>query len=62
MVYDVRSREVMELIAKVLCFDDDQLVAVGLKVPPMNIFSSLVNTVLGPPAPAPVEVRKYSLM
>jgi GRAB domain len=55
-----RSRDVLSLIAKVLAFDDSQLVAVGLKVPPTDIISSLFSTIASaPPAPPPekIEVR-----
>lgn len=51
-----RSREVLELIAKVLAFNEEQLVAVGLRVPPINIFASLLQTVIGPAEPVKVEV------
>jgi hypothetical protein len=39
--------EVMELIAKVLIFNDEQKVAVGLKVAPTNLISSLIASVIG---------------
>lgn len=50
-----RAREVLELIAKVLGFNEDQLVTVGLRVPPINLFASLLQTVIGPPTPVAVE-------
>jgi hypothetical protein len=37
----------MELIAKVLSFNDEQKVAVGLRVAPTNLISSLFATVIG---------------
>ena len=52
-----RSVEVLKIIAKVLAFDDEQLIAVGLKVPPIDIFATILSTVIGKPAPPPdVEV------
>jgi chromosome segregation ATPase len=53
-----RSKEVLNLIAKVLSFEEDQLIAVGLKASPINLFVSLLSTVIGQPAlePVPVEV------
>ncbi len=48
----------LKIIAKVLAFDDEQLIAVGLKVPPIDLLGSLLSTVIGRPAPAPeVKVR-----
>ena len=51
-----RSREVMDLIAKILAFDDDQRVAVGLKVGTIgfrhavgSIFKSIVTTAIPNP-------------
>ena len=55
-IYAFRSREVLELIAKVLVFNEEQLVAVGLRVPPINLFASLINTVI-PIPDKPVEVE-----
>ena len=56
-----RSRDVMDLIAKILQFDDDQKVACGLKVGTIgfrhavgNIFKNIVNTAVSNP-PAEVE-------
>lgn len=46
----------LKIIAKVLSFDDEQLIAVGLKVPPIDLLGSLLSTVIGRPAPAP-EVK-----
>lgn len=37
----------MELIAKVLSFNDEQKVAVGLRVAPTNLISSIFATVIG---------------
>lgn len=52
-----RSREVLQLIANVLAFTDEQLVIVGLKVAPVSLFSSLLSSVIGPAVePVPVEV------
>ncbi len=60
-----RSLEVMELIAKVLAFGDEQKVAVGLKVAPTNLISSLFASVIGSgsaaSAPQEVEVRHPSV-
>lgn len=43
-----RSREVLALIAKVLCMEEEQdLVILGLRVPPGNLLTSLFSTVLG---------------
>jgi myosin heavy subunit len=50
-----RSLDVLDLIGRVLNFDDDQKIAVGLKPPQINIVSSILNTIIGPP-PKPVEV------
>lgn len=50
-----RSLDVLDLIGRVLNFDEDQKVAVGLRPPPINIVSSLYKTLIGPP-PKPVEV------
>ena len=59
-VYFHRSTDVLKIIAKVLCFDDEQLIAVGLKVPPIDIMSTILSTVMGKPAPAPdVEVNTF---
>ena len=53
-----RSVEVLKIIAKVLAFDDEQLIAVGLKVPNIDIFATILNTVIGKPAAPPdVEVK-----
>lgn len=53
----IRSVDVLKIIAKVLAFDDEQLVAVGLKVPPIDLVGSLLSAVIGRPAPPPeVEV------
>lgn len=50
--------DVLKIIAKVLSFDDEQLIAVGLKVPPIDLIGTLLTTVMGRPAPAPeVKVR-----
>jgi len=56
-----RSRDVMDLIAKILQFDDDQKVACGLKVGTIgfrhtvgNIFKNIVNSAVSNP-PAEVE-------
>jgi hypothetical protein len=50
---------VLKIIAKVLAFDDEQLIAVGLKVPPIDLIGTLLTTVIGRPAPPPeVEVRQ----
>lgn len=55
-----RSVEVLKIIAKVLAFDDEQLIAVGLKVPPIDIFGAILSTVIGKPAPPPdVEVIMF---
>lgn len=48
-----RSVEVLKIIAKVLAFDDEQLIAVGLKVPNIDIFATILSTVIGKPAPPP---------
>jgi hypothetical protein len=49
---------VLKIIAKVLAFNDEQLIAVGLKVPPIDLLGTLLTTVIGRPAPKPeVEVR-----
>ena len=48
--------DVLKIIAKVLSFDDEQLIAVGLKVPPIDLIGTLLTTVMGRPAPAP-EVK-----
>ena len=37
----------MELIAKVLSFNEEQKVVVGLKVAPVNLISSIFATVIG---------------
>jgi hypothetical protein len=68
----LRSSEVMELIAKVLSFNDEQKVAVGLRVAPTNLISSIFATVIGTGArgndedgrrsPEQVEVRFASLL
>lgn len=52
----------LDLIAKVLSFNDEQKVAVGLKVGPIDIMSTIfstVSTVIGvPPPPAePIHVE-----
>ena len=56
-----RSVDVLKIIAKVLSFDDDQLIAVGLKVPPIDLIGSFLTTVMGKPAPKP-EVKVSFLM
>jgi hypothetical protein len=38
---------VLELIAKMLQFNDDQLVIIGLKVPPINYLQSFFQSVIG---------------
>ncbi len=54
---DCRSTDVLKIIAKVLAFDDEQLIAVGLKVPPIDLIGTLLTTVMGRPTPPPeVEV------
>ena len=40
-----RDKDVMDLISKVLSFDDDQLVSVGLKVPSINPIGSFISKV-----------------
>jgi hypothetical protein len=55
-----RSVDVLKIIAKVLSFDDDQLIAVGLKVPPIDLIGSFLTTVMGKPAPKP-EVKVHAL-
>jgi hypothetical protein len=50
-----RHPDVLKIIAKVLAFSDPQLVAVGLKVAPdLNIITSILSSVIGQPAPAPL--------
>jgi hypothetical protein len=56
-----KSREVLQLIAKVLALNDEQMIIVGLKPKPLNLFSSLFNTVLGAAEPVPVEVSEISI-
>ncbi|RYH15782.1 hypothetical protein EON65_31135 [archaeon] len=56
-----RSKEVLELIAKVLCFDEQQLVDVGLRVNPnVSLLGTLWTSVVGGEVPGsnpvPVEV------
>ena len=48
-IYLCRSKEVLKIIAKVLALNDDQLVALGLKVPNIDIVSSIISTVIGKP-------------
>ena len=57
-----RSKDVLDLISKVLAFNDDQLIIVGLKVPPTDVFTSLLSSIITPPPPPPVniEVVNYS--
>jgi hypothetical protein len=50
---------VLKIIAKVLAFNDEQLIAVGLKVPPIDIFATILTTVIGKPKPVEVEVVNY---
>jgi hypothetical protein len=53
-----RSLDVLDLIAKVLSFTDEQKVAVGLKVGPINIFTSILTNVIGvTPAKEPIDVE-----
>ena len=40
----IRSLDVLNLIAKVLSFSDDQLETVGLRVPSKNIFSTIISS------------------
>ena len=42
-----KSKDVLDLIAKVLNFSDEQKEAVGLKVPPNNLFSTLFSFAAG---------------
>ena len=42
-----KSRDILELIAKVLNFSDEQKEAVGLKVPPNNLISTLFSFAAG---------------
>ena len=51
--------DVLKIIAKVLSFTDEQLVIVGLKVPPIDLISSIVTTVIGKPVAKEVPVRHY---
>ncbi len=51
-----RSVDVLKIIAKVLSFTDEQLVVVGLKVPPIDLLSSIVTTVIGKPVAKEVPV------
>lgn len=48
--------DVLKIIAKVLSFTDEQLVVVGLKVPPIDLLSSIVTTVIGKPVAKEVPV------
>ena len=43
-----KSRDILDLIAKVLNFSDEQKEAVGLKVPPNNLISTLFSFATGP--------------
>jgi hypothetical protein len=56
----LRSLEVMDLIAKILNFSDEQKEVVGLSRS-KSLVASIFSTLVGPPAPAPdaedVEVR-----
>ena len=40
----IRSLDVLNLIAKVLSFSDDQLETVGLRVPSKNIFTTIISS------------------
>ena len=43
-----------------LSFNDEQLIAVGLKVPPIDLLGTLLTTVMGKPQPVPdVEVSLF---
>ena len=62
---DFRSLEVLDLIAKILGFTDEQKVAVGLKVGPIDIMSTIFSTVsvvigVPPPPPEPLNVEVCS--
>ena len=50
----------LKIIAKVLSFTDEQLVVVGLKVPPIDLLSSIVTTVIGKPVAKEVQVRHHA--
>jgi len=55
---NIRSKDVLELIAKMLSFSDDQKAAIGLG--PTSLIASLLGTVVGKPAPpVDIEVRLY---
>lgn len=41
-----RSREVLELISKVLSFNEEQLVDVGLKVPPVTVVDTIFSSIM----------------
>jgi chromosome segregation ATPase len=43
-----RSVEILELLAKMLAFDEQQLVDVGLKVAPKNFITNFLTTILPP--------------
>ena len=61
----LRSREVMDLIAKVLNFNDDQKVVVGLKVGNVGFrhtVGKIFNTIVGtPPVKSPQEIEGENL-
>lgn len=66
-----RSREVLDLISRVLDFTEEQQVATGLRPPPVlnfpivnstgSVFSSILSSVVGAPPAQPVEVQGDSL-
>lgn len=55
LLFISRSKDVLELISKMLSFSDEQKMAIGLG--PTSLIASLLGTVVGKPAPpADIEV------
>jgi hypothetical protein len=57
-----RSLEVLDLIGRVLNFTDQQKEAVGLKVPSINLISSIFSTIVGLPKAPPPEIEVTTII
>lgn len=58
----IRSKEVLKIIAKVLALNDEQLVILGLKVPNIDIVSTIITSVIGKPTEKQVLVCTIYLL
>lgn len=50
-----KSKEILQLIARMLQLTDEQMIVVGLRGAPVDLVNTLLTTVIGPTAPVQVE-------